>query len=197
MFLYSTDIGKKKEIIQRAVTRIWNLFHLSEGGRKCRITGPRPLSFAAPGRLQNFACELHCCQRWLWLPTRTGSFLIPGTDSRLSAPVHPKSVCVFLPPRVTLPTCCHCCHLLGTGGIQQPYSTWNKFQLPNFYSSLNFDFIIANKLLLIPLFHILSLYEESFLIAVRDTKADFCPWTFPKSPISNKSDTLLLECMSK
>lgn len=89
----------------------------------------------------------------------------------MSAPVHPKSVCVFLPPRVTLPTCCHCCHLLWTGGIQQPYSAWNKFQLPNFYSSLNFDFIIANKLLLIPLFHILSLYEESFLIAVRLTFA--------------------------
>lgn len=97
MFLFWTVIGKRKEIIQSARTRTQNLFHLSGGGRKWHITGPRPLSFSAAAlcyrvkthgslcctmQVTEHTCEQRCCHQWLQLPTRNGSFLIPGTDSR-------------------------------------------------------------------------------------------------------------------
>lgn len=214
MFLYWTVIGKRKEIIQSAGTRTQNLFHLSGGGGKWHITGPRPLSFRAAalryrGKTQGrlcctrqvtaYTCEQRGCHWWLRLPTRNGSFLIPGTDSRYVSTCTSQERMCFMssyPPRQSF-RFCHCCHLLWTGGIRQLYSAWNKFQLPQYYSRLNSDCIVAHKNLPIPLFRIFPLYAASFLTAVRDTKVGLRPWTFPKQPISNKSDTLLSERMSK
>lgn len=107
MFLYLTVIGKRKETIKSAGTKPWNLFHLSRGGRKWHITGPRPFSAAGlcygvktQGRLccirqvTENTCKQCCCHWQLPLPTRNGLFLMPGTEiAGMSLPVLLKSTC--------------------------------------------------------------------------------------------------------
>ena len=120
MFLYWTVIGKRTEIILTAGTRTQNLFQRSGGGRKWHITGPRPLSFSAAAlcyrvkthgslcctrQVTEYSCQQRCCHWWLRLPTRSGSFLIPRTDSRYVSTCTSQEFVfhVLLPPTAIFP----------------------------------------------------------------------------------------------